>query len=192
MLNVKLVSGPQTQYHQQYAVCLQCSFLSDLKDLILAASSVSVSFTPRGWLTYRINRAENTSLTVSFCKFRNISEVWSSRFLSQSFTGLGRHCKRNLMNLPLLQLRPVYFKPQPLTCLLRNVGKLQSSKQFEQSLHELPDLISSRGGNGMFSFSNSAFCTMISFICAAIREGTLSSLSKRGCFFPVPVLTSDG
>lgn len=59
-------------------------------------------------------------------------------------------------------------------------------------MRELPDLISSRGGNGMFSFSNCVFCTMISFICAAIREGTLSSLSKRGCFFPVPVLTSDG
>lgn len=79
------------------------------------------------------------------------------------------------MNLPFLQVRPVYFKPQPLTCLLRNVWKLQSSKQFQQYLHEFPDLISSRGGNSMFSISNCIFSMTISFICAVIRDGTLSS-----------------
>lgn len=55
------------------------------------------------------------------------------------------------------QLRPIYFKPQPLTSLLCNVWKLQSSKQFQQYLCEFPDLISSCGGNGMFSLSNCIF-----------------------------------
>lgn len=137
--------------------------------------SVSTSFTDHVWLSYQINRAENIRLTVSFYKFRNISKLCSSRFLSQNFTGLGRNCKKNLMNLPFPQFRPVYFKLQPLTCLLCNMWKLQSIKQFQQYLHEYLDLISSCGGNGMFSFSKCIFCTTISFICAVIRGGTLSS-----------------
>lgn len=79
------------------------------------------------------------------------------------------------MNLPFLQLGPVYFKPQSLTCLLRNVRKLQSSKQFQQYLLKFPDLNSSCEGNGMFSFRNCIFCTTISFICAVIRDGIISS-----------------
>lgn len=64
---------------------------------------LSISFfTHHNWLPYWINTAENTRLTVYLYKFWNVSKGWSNRFLSQSFTRLGRHCKRNLMKVFLL------------------------------------------------------------------------------------------
>lgn len=153
--------------------CMLVVFLSQWPGRSCFTFCLSVSFFIHHiWLSYWKRRAENTGPTVLFYKFGNVSKGWSYRFLFQSFTRLGRHCKMNLLKFVFFfQLRSVYFKPQPLTSLLCNVWKLQSSKQFQQ---HLPDLISSCGGNGMFSLSNCIFCAMISFICAVVRNVTPS------------------
>lgn len=145
------------------------------RSCFICCLSVSTFFTHQK-LVVILNKQSRKDRTVFFNKSRNISKGWSYRFLSQSITRLGRHCKRNLMKIFFFLWAQTYlFKPHTLTCLLCNVWKLQSSKHFLQYLHEFPDLISSCRGNGMFSLSNCIFCAMISFICAVVRNGTPSS-----------------
>lgn len=80
--------------------CMLVVFLSQWPGRSCFTFCLSVSFFIHHiWLSYWKRRAENTGPTVLFYKFGNVSKGWSYRFLFQSFTRLGRHCKMNLLKL---------------------------------------------------------------------------------------------
>lgn len=68
------------------------------RSCFICCLSVSTFFTHQK-LVIILNKQSRKDRTVFFNKSRNISKGWSYRFLSQSITRLGRHCKRNLMKI---------------------------------------------------------------------------------------------